>query len=61
MMFLSLLAVAFLSCPVSINARVWNDTGKGTIIFEEAWTIPELINQQKYVICCNQLLYQSLR
>ncbi|KAJ3972532.1 amidohydrolase 2 [Lentinula raphanica] len=23
-------------------ARVWNDTGRGTIAFEEAWSIPEL-------------------
>ncbi|KAJ3874733.1 amidohydrolase 2 [Lentinula edodes] len=25
-----------------VYARVWNDTGNGTIVFEEAWTIPEL-------------------
>ncbi|KAJ7902037.1 hypothetical protein B0H14DRAFT_2669633 [Mycena olivaceomarginata] len=27
------------------SARRWNDTGKGTIIFEEAWSTPALINQ----------------
>ena len=45
-----LLPVVLLSFLVSINARPWNDTGSGTIIFEEAWTIPELIDQQTYVI-----------
>lgn len=25
------------------HSRRWNDTGKGTIAFEEAWTIPELL------------------
>ena len=32
---------------VSVDARRWNDTGRGTIIFEEAWTIPDLLDQQK--------------
>ncbi|KIJ25637.1 hypothetical protein M422DRAFT_273394 [Sphaerobolus stellatus SS14] len=27
-----------------IFARKWNNTGKGTIAFEEAWTLPDLIN-----------------
>jgi len=27
---------------LSVHALVWNDTGTGTIVFEEAWTIPEL-------------------
>ncbi|KAF8968793.1 hypothetical protein BDZ97DRAFT_329211 [Flammula alnicola] len=26
-------------------ARKWRDTGSGTIVFEEAWTIPELVPQ----------------
>ncbi|KAF7361719.1 Amidohydrolase family protein [Mycena venus] len=30
---------------VLVSARLWNDTGNGTIIFEEAWTIPALIDQ----------------
>ncbi|KAI0310495.1 hypothetical protein OF83DRAFT_1154866 [Amylostereum chailletii] len=29
----------------ALGARQWNDTGVGTIIFEEAWTIPELLFQ----------------
>ncbi|KAJ7188036.1 amidohydrolase 2 [Mycena filopes] len=28
-----------------VCGRKWNDTGKGTIIFEEAWTIPALVDQ----------------
>ncbi|KAF9007027.1 amidohydrolase 2 [Cyathus striatus] len=28
-----------------VSARTWHNTGNGTIIFEEAWTIPELIFQ----------------
>ncbi|KAJ7772595.1 amidohydrolase 2 [Mycena maculata] len=28
-----------------VCGRKWNDTGRGTIIFEEAWTIPALIDQ----------------
>lgn len=27
------------------DARKFNDTGVGTIIFEEAWTVPELLFQ----------------
>jgi len=42
-MSLSLLVIAVLS--PCVLARKWNDTGKGTIIFEEAWTVPELIDQ----------------
>ncbi|KAF9059551.1 amidohydrolase 2 [Rhodocollybia butyracea] len=34
---------------VSIYARVWNDTGTGTIVLEEAWTIPELMGLISYV------------
>lgn len=26
-----------------VNSRDWHNTGTGTIIFEEAWTIPELL------------------
>lgn len=26
------------------GAREWNDTGVGTIAFEEAWTLPELLS-----------------
>ncbi|KAF8200323.1 amidohydrolase 2 [Pholiota molesta] len=36
------LFLAFLPC---LSARKWRDTGTGFIVFEEAWTIPELINQ----------------
>ncbi|KAK7005692.1 amidohydrolase family protein [Favolaschia claudopus] len=28
-----------------VIARPWHDTGTGTIIFEEAWSIPALVNQ----------------
>jgi 2,3-dihydroxybenzoate decarboxylase len=31
-----------------VFARLWNDTGTGTIIFEEAWTVPALIDQATY-------------
>ncbi|KAJ7282983.1 amidohydrolase 2 [Mycena rebaudengoi] len=34
-----------LCCCASTLARRWNDTGKGAIVLEEAWTIPELIDQ----------------
>ncbi|KAJ3813427.1 amidohydrolase 2 [Lentinula lateritia] len=36
-----------------VYARVWNDTGNGTIVFEEAWTIPELTTATdfSYVSC----------
>ncbi|KAF8519704.1 amidohydrolase 2 [Gautieria morchelliformis] len=42
----ALYVIVLLRFFLSVNARVWNDTGKGSIIFEEAWTIPELIDQQ---------------
>ena len=29
------------------EGRRFNDTGTGTIIFEEAWTVPELIHQSE--------------
>ena len=28
-----------------VQGRDWHDTGTGSIVFEEAWTIPELIPQ----------------
>ncbi|KAJ6594136.1 amidohydrolase 2 [Mycena capillaripes] len=28
-----------------VCARIWNDTGNGAIIFEEAWTIPAFLEQ----------------
>ncbi|KAJ7079119.1 amidohydrolase 2 [Mycena belliarum] len=50
MLFLCVLfAFAISTIPqtarVFVYGRQWNDTGKGTIIFEEAWTIPALIDQ----------------
>jgi len=36
---------SFLALSQGVAARLWNDTGKGTIILEEAWTILELIDQ----------------
>ncbi|KAF9072528.1 amidohydrolase 2 [Rhodocollybia butyracea] len=39
------LLLLFIHSCVSIHARVWNDTGTGTIVLEEAWTIPELSTQ----------------
>ena len=47
MFFQSLFAAVCLGVMVSVDARRWNDTGRGTIIFEEAWTIPELLDTQK--------------
>ncbi|KAJ7230068.1 hypothetical protein GGX14DRAFT_384027 [Mycena pura] len=41
-------------CPVA--ARRWNDTGKGSIAFEEAWTIPELISQTTSPVLAANLL-----
>ncbi|KAK7039157.1 hypothetical protein VNI00_010061 [Paramarasmius palmivorus] len=38
-----LLSVSYLAFGCS--ARKWNNTGTGTIVFEEAWTIPELLNR----------------
>ncbi|KAG7087420.1 hypothetical protein E1B28_013388 [Marasmius oreades] len=37
-------AYTVLSLALLCKARKWNDTGKGTIVFEEAWTVPELLN-----------------
>jgi len=37
---MALLPVVFLQA----HGRKWNNTGKGTIAFEEAWTIPELLD-----------------
>lgn len=34
---------AFSWVTVGVKARDWHDTGTGTIIFEEAWTTPELL------------------
>ncbi|KAF9017938.1 amidohydrolase 2 [Rhodocollybia butyracea] len=39
------LALLLIHLCASIYARVWNDTGVGTIVLEEAWTIPELSTQ----------------
>jgi hypothetical protein len=33
--------------PVTVNARKWNNTGVGAIVFEEAWSIPEILNMSK--------------
>ncbi|KAF8520239.1 amidohydrolase 2 [Hysterangium stoloniferum] len=50
----------------SCFARRWNDTGKGAIIFEEAWTIPELIGQIRrawtlyMVLSCAQPCIQGI-
>ncbi|KAJ7772580.1 amidohydrolase 2 [Mycena maculata] len=32
----------------AVCGRVWNDTGTGSIIFEEAWTTPALLYQSTY-------------
>ena len=32
----------------TVHAKVWNDTGVGSIVFEEAWTSGELIHQSEY-------------
>lgn len=44
---LSIFTSIFLSAN-SVQARKFRDTG-GTIVFEEAWTIPELTFQVVYV------------
>ncbi|KAJ7163602.1 amidohydrolase 2 [Mycena crocata] len=33
------------STVLQVYARRWNDTGKGSIIFEEAWSVPALLAQ----------------
>ncbi|TFK37550.1 amidohydrolase 2 [Crucibulum laeve] len=38
-------ALSLASFSTLSNARKWHDSGTGTIIFEEAWTIPELLDQ----------------
>lgn len=38
-----------LASPSIISARKWRDSGVGTIVFEEAWTTPELAFQTGYV------------
>ena len=37
---ITLLSLAF---PLALG-RKWNYIGKGTVAFEEAWTIPELLD-----------------
>ena len=32
-----------------VEGRQFRDTGVGSIIFEEAWTTPELVGQMQYV------------
>ncbi|TDL23599.1 amidohydrolase 2 [Rickenella mellea] len=32
-------------CICMVQARKWNNTGKGSIVLEEAWTIPEFVAQ----------------
>jgi hypothetical protein len=32
---------------VTVDARKWNNTGVGAIVFEEAWSIPEILNMSK--------------
>ncbi|KAJ6587139.1 amidohydrolase 2 [Mycena vulgaris] len=45
----------------AVCGRQWNDTGKGTIIFEEAWSIPELFKPGAYmVISCTQPCIQGI-
>ncbi|KAF8153948.1 amidohydrolase 2 [Crassisporium funariophilum] len=50
-----------------ITARKWRDSGSGSIIFEEAWTIPELLFQigsvftfERMVISCAQPCTQGI-
>ncbi len=42
---LLLLGLYFLGFLGNTESRRWRDTGTGSITFEEAWTIPELIFQ----------------
>lgn len=41
----ALLCSILLLSSQKVDARVWNDTGVGTIIFEEAWTTLSLLGQ----------------
>ncbi|KAI0035762.1 amidohydrolase 2 [Vararia minispora EC-137] len=44
-----------------VNARVWNDTGDGSIVFEEAWTTPGLLFQSRFmVLSCASPCVQGL-
>ena len=42
------LALVVVTTVPGADSRRWNDTGTGTIVFEEAWTIPALIGQNAY-------------
>lgn len=45
MAHVGLLLLSSLVISYTVHGRVWNDTGVGSIAFEEAWTVPELIQQ----------------
>ncbi|KAI0672544.1 amidohydrolase 2 [Trametes maxima] len=50
-MYVALLLFSALLAATTAGARrVWNDTGRGSIVFEEAWTIPEFIGQSGYMV-----------
>ncbi|KIJ45915.1 hypothetical protein M422DRAFT_66939 [Sphaerobolus stellatus SS14] len=46
---LSLTIIVVSAFIPGITGRKWNNTGKGSIIFEEAWTVPELLWQSSDV------------
>lgn len=50
---------------LAVAARKWHDSGTGTIIFEEAWTIPELLNSSSVTkmagaLCIEDDVYRLL-
>ena len=52
----AVMSLALSACTIwqGVQGRRFNDTGTGTIIFEEAWTIPELIFQ---ILCVVMMTY----
>ena len=49
MAHIGLLLLYSLFVSYAAHGRIFNDTGVGSIAFEEAWTVSELIHQSEYV------------
>lgn len=48
--FWTFLSLGFLVSVPGTCARAWRDSGTGTVVLEEAWTIPEFAAEMKYVV-----------
>ena len=49
MRILQRLCYLSLAASLAAGSRKWNNTGVGSIIFEEAWTPPEFASSDGYV------------